>query len=417
MTPIFKDWGLFSLANIASATESFIGLSAVAGSLTPIGFSEWTVLSVMMAVTGAISQWGFKTGYMQMIIDETSRYRQLQNLRSGLLFLLCTGLAAGIFVIGSLIGLHQFELWESTDVLFVLPFLMAFNNAQILLVTDLRVNSRVHVLTWLTFLRIPVFVAVIYGLIYFNQSSLFTIFSAQTITSFMMMGGLIYLLRFRFTHHIRWKFIKASINLGTPIMLGLLLKYATDALVTMSVRWGMTSDWAGDYGRSVKMLETFNSLFFLAFVMAWTPNFFVLSMRFKGALFQLDSLARRGLLVVLLGWPLAYFSAMLMQQLIPALAETSLWSAALFMVIARISSFAALSPAQFGFVISRRYQITTLVYLMEFFLTMLVISISIYLQEYSWTFVLAGLIPWCVVGVNYFLSTKEVFKKPQISFN
>lgn len=408
MTPIFKDWGLFSLANIAGALESFWGLSLVAGALTSIEFSEWTVLSVIMAVAGAISQWGFKTGYMQMIVDEASRHRQLQNLRSGLLFLLFTGLMAGSCISISLMFLHQLGLWESLHVLLVIPFLMTFNNAQILLVTDLRVNSRVHVLTWVTFIRLPIFITIIFSLNYFGQDGLTSIFLAQTVTSLMMAISLVYTLRFRLTHHIRWRFIKNSINLGTPIMLGLLLKYATDAFVTMSIRWGVTVDLAGDYGRSVKMLETFNALFFLAFVMAWTPNFFILGKQYLNKIFVLQDLAKKGLFLVLLACPVAYLSAFIMQQLIPALADTSLLSAAFFMTVARISSFAALSPAQYGFVISRRYRVTTLVYMLEFVVTAVVVGGLVLWGWYTWAFVWAGVLPWIVVIVNYHLSTQEI---------
>jgi hypothetical protein len=415
MTPIFKDWGLFSLANIAVALESLLGLSAIAGSLSAIHFSEWTVLSVMMVVAGAISQWGFKTGYMQMVITESSRYRQLQNLRSGLFFLLFTGLVAGLVVGGSLGTLYFMDSWESVDVLILIPLLMAFNNAQILLVTDLRVNSRVHLLTWLTFFRIPVFILIIYSLIYFEQKGLFIIFIAQTITSLMMLVGLLYILRFRFLNHVRWKFLKSSINLGTPIMLGLLLKYAADALVTLSIRWGMTIEWAGDYGRSVKMLEAFNSLFFLAFIMSWTPNFFVLSKQYFDQSALLIKTVQRALMLILLGCPLAYLTAIFMQQLVPTLAETSLWSSALFMVIARISSFAALSPAQFGFVISRRYKITTWVYFAELLVTAMAVGVTIYFDQFFWTFTLSGIIPWLVVGLNYYLSIREISRPRNLS--
>jgi hypothetical protein len=149
--------------------------------------------------------------------------------------------------------------------------------------------------------------------------------------------------------------------------------------------------------------------------MSWTPNFFVLSKQFFDRSELLIKTVQRALMLILLGCPVAYLAAIFMQQLVPTLDETSLWSSALFMVIARMSSFAALSPAQFGFVISRRYKITTWVYFAELLVTAMAVGVTIYFDQFFWTFILSGIIPWLVVGLNYYLSIREISRPRNLS--
>lgn len=405
--PIFKDWSLFSLSYIAVVTENIYGLSVVAKNLTPIAYSEWAVIAALMVVFGAISQWGFKTGYMQMIVEEVSRVRQHQSLRAGLVFLTSFGFFAGFLISGLLGSLSLINQWSSVGVLSVIPFLLALNNAQILLVSDLRITGRVHLLTILTFIRAPIFVVFIYTLTQYEVDGLLSIYLSQVATSLFMVFGLCVTVKLDFKKTFRWQFIQYAFRMGTPVMLGLLLKYASDALVTIGLRWGVGLEDAADYGRAMKMAEPFNALYFSAFLMAWGPNIFLIIRDSGSDMSVVRRAALGGLKIVILGMGLAYVASWGMMLIIPPLSETSLTSLVLWMVLSRMASFAALSPAQYGFVISRRYHLATKLYFFELLATAILFLGALSLKQIQIALWFASAVPWLVVISSWYLSKRE----------
>lgn len=408
MTLIWKDWGLFSLVSMAGAIEGLYGLSVVAKSLSPMAYSEWTVLLALMTVMGAVSQWGFKTGYMQMVVDQISRPRQLQNLRSGVFFLSLTGFVSGCFISILLYQVSLFDQWETVAPLFVMPVLMASNNAQILLVSDLRITSKVHFLSLLTMLRVPIFLGLIYVINDLSSNGLLVIFSVQTIVSLLMTATLLSFIKVPIYFNWRSSFIAYSFNLGAPVMLGLLLKYASDAVVALSIRWAVPHEIAVQYGQSMRLLEPYNALFFSAFVMAWGPNIFLIIRKLNAQINILKKIIQVAFGILILGILGAYASAYVIRYWIPELSEVSLSGVIIWMVVLRMAAFAALSPSQFGFVVIRNYKTTAYLHLFEFVLTLTAYGTLILLQHYFFAMVVAALIPWLIVTINYFLSVNLI---------
>ena len=272
MQAVLKDWGFFALAAAAGVIESLLGLSLVASELSSLAYAEWAVLTAAMVVVGAASQWGLKTGYMQMVVDEPRRSRQRQSLRAGMIFLTVTGAVAGVLVALSLALMAAFKQWESTDVLWLLPALMALGNAQMLLVTDLRIRRKLGWLSWLTAVRVPFYAVVILGLQMLGLEGLFLVLSASLVISAWMFAMLALVVKPGWQATLRWHFLPAALRLGTPIMLGLVAKYCADATVHMGIRWLGSETLAGDWGRYQRILEAMNALYFGALMMAWSPN-------------------------------------------------------------------------------------------------------------------------------------------------
>lgn len=404
MTPIFKDWGFFSFSYFALALESIVGLGFVVRHLSPVDFSEWAVLSALITVMGAISQLGLKTAYMQLVADRTLKSRQTQALRAAFVLLGLTGLLAGL-VISLVLGVSSLlGYWDNTNVLWVLPGVLMLGNLQMVLVTELRVSQRVASLVKLGYQRAIIFVAVMFVFTQFLSVGLELIYWGQLCANAYMVLRLIQILKIhRFFSVIRWEFLPSAISLGWPVMLGLLLKYGADAMVSMGMRWMATVEVAANYGRAVRILEPFSALFFTAFVMAWGANTYLMaadSMLKK----HLVIIAKMGLLICVGGVLLAYPVALGMQLIFLELAQTSLLGPEFLMVLARLAAFAAISPVQFGWIVSRNYRWGMMFNGLEFMLTAVIYLVLLWQEHDVEALLSAALIPWCMVGLQYLMS-------------
>jgi len=402
---VLKDWGFFALGSLAGIAEGLLGLSLIANQLSGLEFAEWAVLSAATVVVGAASQWGLKTGYMQMVVDLPGLARQRQSLRAGMVFLGATGLAAGALVALVLFGLSLLGQWQSLQVLWLLPFSMAFGNLQMLLVTDLRIRRRLHWLTWMSTARVPASAALLFALAAGGLERLFLVMLVGTLMSALMLALLWWAVRpgrlALLTRALRWDFLPPALTLGTPIMLGLVTKYAADAVVHMGIRWLGSPALAGDWGRVARMLEPFNSLFFIGLMLAWAPNAILMAgERSSEEVLHLQRMAHRFLLVCLLGIPLAILSAWLMQVMLTGLEtseELGIW--ALLGAAFRMAAFSALSMANYGMVAIRQYGLSLMLYLIELVLTLTLFLTALLLGREHLAMVLVGAVPWLVVMV------------------
>lgn len=399
---IFQDWGLFSIASLTNIVESAIGLSLIASNLTDIEFAEWAVLSTLITVGGSISQWGFKTGYMQMVIGESSRVRQLQNLRSGTFFLIIFGCGVGL-VIAALLGtLSHYGQWSSMSPLFVIPLLMAINNGHVLLVSDLRITRKVHQLTLLTVIRVPIYLICISCLLAFETNGLLAIYLSSCISAAIALFYLKKIVGVRFNFYFRRSYLTYAFQLGTPIMLSLLLRYANDAIISAGIRWGFPEILAAEYGRSLRLMEIFNALFWSSLIMAWGPNFFLI-IKQSFLRLQLKKISYQGLLLCLIGIPIGYTYALVIPNLIDGV-EIPINSLILFAVTSRMASFAALSPSQYGVMYTGQYKITTWLSAIELLTTSVIWLSAIHYKNLNLALWSIITIPWFLIVTQYFIS-------------
>lgn len=416
MQAVLKDWGFFALAAFAGVVESLLGLSLVASELSSLAYAEWAVLTAAIVVVGAASQWGLKTGYMQMVVDEPRRSRQRQSLRAGMVFLTATGAAAGGLVALSLGGLASLQHWESTEVLWLLPALMALGNAQMLLVTDLRIRRKLGWLSWLTAVRVPFYAAVILSLQMLGLEGLFLVLSASLVISAWMFAMLALVVKPGWQATLRWHFLPAALRLGTPIMLGLVAKYCADATVHMSIRWLGSETLAGDWGRYQRILEAMNALYFGALMMAWSPNAILMAgQRHPNEVQQLQQAAHKALLLCLLGLPLSLVWSMSIQVGLSGL-ETSeeLGPWVFAAVLARMAAFSALSMANYGMVVIRQYGLSLKFYLWELALTLLTVLSSLAIGYERLALVFIGGLPWLVVAVCLWKVSPELARQQEL---
>jgi hypothetical protein len=398
---VLKDWGFFALAALAGVIESLLGLSLVASQLSSLAYAEWAVLTAAMVVVGAASQWGLKTGYMQMVVDEPRRNRQRQSLRAGIVFLTATGAVAGLLVALSLALMAAFKQWESTDVLWLLPALMALGNAQMLLVTDLRIRRKLGWLSWLTAVRVPFYAVVVLGLQALGLEGLFLVLSASLVISVWMFAMLALVVKPGWQATLRWHFLPAALRLGTPIMLGLVAKYCADATVHMGIRWLGSETLAGDWGRYQRILEAMNALYFGALMMAWSPNAILMAgHRSTHEVQKLQKAAHTALLLCLCGLPLSLVWSLGMQASLPGLETSEQLGPWVFTaVLARMAAFSALSMANYGMVVIRQYGLSLKFYLWELALTLLTVLSALAAGYERLALVFIGGLPWLVVAV------------------
>ena len=400
---VLKDWGFFALGSLAGIAEGLLGLSLIADQLSGLEYAEWAVLSAAMVVVGAASQWGLKTGYMQMVVDLPGLARQRQSLRAGMWFLGATGFAAGSVVALALLALSYLGQWQSLQVLWLLPLSMAFGNLQMLLVTDLRIRRRLHWLTWMSTARVPASALVLLGLSSLGLGGLFLVMLVGALMSAVMLGLLWWAVKpgrlELMGRSLRWRFLGPALRLGTPIMAGLVTKYAADAVVHMGIRWLGSPQLAGDWGRVARMLEPFNSLFFIALMLAWAPNAILMAGdRSREEAARLERVALLFLLVCVAGMPLAVMSAWIMQHMIKGLQTSEalgLW--ALLGATARMAAFSALSMANYGMVVIRQYGLSLKLYLIELALTLSLFLSALVMGYEVLALVLVGAVPWLVV--------------------
>jgi len=396
-----KDWGFFALAAIAGVLESLLGLGLISDSLTSLEYAEWAVLTASMVVIGAASQWGLKTGYMQMVVDLPGLARQRQSLRAGILFLTVTGAGAGLVVALGLAVLAHWGHWESHSVLWLLPALMALGNAQMLLVTDLRIRRRLGWLSWLNTARVPVFTGVLFAGQALGLNGLFLVLAAGLVVSALMFAMLWWVVQPGWRKTLRWGFLPGALQLGTPIMLGLVAKYLADASVHMGIRWMGSETLAGDWGRVQRILEPMNALYFGALMMAWSPN--AILMAGKRGWHEVQTLQRAAywaLLACLLGVPLSLAWALPLQAFLPGLQTTEqLGHWVFWAVVARMAAFSALSMANFGMVVIRQYGLALKLYLWELLLTLVFVLTSLFWGYERLAMVFVGGLPWLVVAV------------------
>lgn len=413
---VLKDWGFFALGSLAGIAEGLLGLSLVADQLSGIEYAEWAVLTAAVVVVGAASQWGLKTGYMQMVVDLPGLARQRQSLRAGMVFLGITGLLAGSLVALALLGLSLFGHWQSTSVLWLIPISMAFGNFQMLLVTDLRIRRRLHWLTWLSTARVPVSAALLLSLSSLGLGGLFLVMLVGAFMSVAMCLMLWWAVRpgrlGSFRGLLRWSFLWPALVLGTPIMLGLVTKYAADATVHMGIRWLGSPELAGDWGRVQRMLEPVNALYFGGLMMAWAPNAILMAgERSQEAALRLQRAATVFLLVCIAGTPLAVLSAWLMQWAMEGLQTTAaLGGWALLGAVGRMSAFCALAMANYGMVVIRRYGLSLSLYLWELAFTLSLVLPALWWGYERLALTLIGALPWAVVWVCWWRSRVMVEK-------
>jgi len=413
---VLKDWGFFALAAAAGVIESLLGLSLVASELSSLAYAEWAVLTAAMVVVGAASQWGLKTGYMQMVVDEPRRSRQRQSLRAGMIFLTVTGAVAGVLVALSLALMAAFKQWESTDVLWLLPALMALGNAQMLLVTDLRIRRKLGWLSWLTAVRVPFYAVVILGLQTLGLEGLFLVLSASLMISAWMFAMLALVVKPGWQATLRWHFLPAALRLGTPIMLGLVAKYCADATVHMGIRWLGSETLAGDWGRYQRILEAMNALYFGALMMAWSPNAILMAGgRSPNEVQQLQQAAHKALLLCLLGLPLSLVWSMGMQASLSGLETSEQLGPWVFAaVLARMAAFSALSMANYGMVVIRQYGLSLKFYLWELALTLVTVLSSLAMSYERLALVFIGGLPWLVVAVCLWRVSPELARRQKL---
>ena len=413
MQAVLKDWGFFALAAAAGVIESLLGLSLVASELSSLAYAEWAVLTAAMVVVGAASQWGLKTGYMQMVVDEPRRSRQRQSLRAGMIFLTVTGAVAGVLVALSLALMAAFKQWESTDVLWLLPALMALGNAQMLLVTDLRIRRKLGWLSWLTAVRVPFYAVIILGLQMLGLEGLFLVLSASLVISAWMFAMLALVVKPGWQATLRWHFLPAALKLGTPIMLGLVAKYCADATVHMGIRWLGSETLAGDWGRYQRILEAMNALYFGALMMAWSPNAILMAGgRSPNEVQQLQQAAHKALLLCLLGLPLSLVWSMGMQASLSGLETSEQLGPWVFAaVLARMAAFSALSMANYGMVVIRQYGLSLKFYLWELALTLVTVLSSLAMGYERLALVFIGGLPWLVVAVCLWKVSPELARR------
>ena len=416
MQAVLKDWGFFALAAAAGVIESLLGLSLVASELSSLAYAEWAVLTAAMVVVGAASQWGLKTGYMQMVVDEPRRSRQRQSLRAGMIFLTVTGAVAGVLVALSLALMAAFKQWESTDVLWLLPALMALGNAQMLLVTDLRIRRKLGWLSWLTAVRVPFYAVVILGLQMLGLEGLFLVLSASLVISAWMFAMLALVVKPGWQATLRWHFLPAALRLGTPIMLGLVAKYCADATVHMGIRWLGSETLAGDWGRYQRILEAMNALYFGALMMAWSPNAILMAGgRSPNEVQQLQQAAHKALLLCLLGLPLSLVWSMGMQASLSGLETSEQLGPWVFAaVLARMAAFSALSMANYGMVVIRQYGLSLKFYLWELALTLVTVLSSLAMGYERLALVFIGGLPWLVVAVCLWKVSPELARRQKL---
>ena len=416
MQAVLKDWGFFALAAAAGVIESLLGLSLVASELSSLAYAEWAVLTAAMVVVGAASQWGLKTGYMQMVVDEPRRSRQRQSLRAGMIFLTVTGAVAGVLVALSLALMAAFKQWESTDVLWLLPALMALGNAQMLLVTDLRIRRKLGWLSWLTAVRVPFYAVVILGLQTLGLEGLFLVLSASLVISAWMFAMLALVVKPGWQATLRWHFLPAALRLGTPIMLGLVAKYCADATVHMGIRWLGSETLAGDWGRYQRILEAMNALYFGALMMAWSPNAILMAGgRSPNEVQQLQQAAHKALLLCLLGLPLSLVWSMGMQASLSGLETSEQLGPWVFAaVLARMAAFSALSMANYGMVVIRQYGLSLKFYLWELALTLVTVLSSLAMGYERLALVFIGGLPWLVVAVCLWKVSPELARRQKL---
>lgn len=412
---VLKDWGFFALGSLAGIAEGLLGLSLIADQLSGLEFAEWAVLSAATVVVGAASQWGLKTGYMQMVVDLPGLARQRQSLRAGMVFLGATGLAAGALVALVLFGLSFLGQWQSLQVLWLLPFSMAFGNLQMLLVTDLRIRRRLHWLTWMSTARVPASAALLFALAAGGLEGLLLVMLVGTLMSALMLALLWWAVRpgrlALLTRALRWDFLPPALTLGTPIMLGLVTKYAADAAVHMGIRWLGSPALAGDWGRVARMLEPFNSLFFIGLMLAWAPNAILMAgERTRQEALHLQRVAHRFLGVCMAGIPLAVLSAWLMQSLLTGLNTTdALGTSVLLGATCRMAAFSALSMANYGMVVIRQYGLSLKLYLVELVLTLSLFLTALVHGQEQLAMVLVGAVPWLIVGACVWRSQRLAY--------
>ena len=414
---ILKDWGFFALGSLAGIAEGLLGLSLIADQLSGLEYAEWAVLSAAMVVVGAASQWGLKTGYMQMVVDLPGLARQRQSLRAGMWFLGATGFAAGSVVALVLLALSYLGQWQSLQVLWLLPLSLAFGNLQMLLVTDLRIRRRLHWLTWMSTARVPASALVLLGLSSLGLGGLFLVMLVSALMSAVMLGLLWWAVKpgrlALMGRSLRWSFLGPALRLGTPIMAGLVTKYAADAVVHMGIRWLGSPQLAGDWGRVARMLEPFNSLFFIALMMAWAPNAILMAgERSREEAARLESVAHLFLLVCIAGMPLAVLSAWIMQHMIEGLRTSDalgLW--ALLCATARMAAFSALSMANYGMVVIRQYGLSLKLYLIELALTLSLFLSALVVGYEVMPLVLVGAVPWFVVVACLWRSRQMTYRR------
>lgn len=406
LTPLFKDWGFFSFSYFAVAIENIWGLSVIAGQLTPLQFSEWAVITSLVAVLGAISQWGFKTGYMQWVIDYPSRIKQLSALKSGVIFLALSGFLAGLLASIILYYLSQYGWWLSSEIIWLLPIYLSLSNSQVLLVTDLRIRRRVHWVTAITFIRLPCFILLINFFSSLKYPPLFDVYVSQTIASTIVTILLFLIIRPVQGVIYRPKFLREAISLGGVVMLGLLLKYAADTIISGGVRWGFPELLASGYGRAIKIMEPFNFIYFLGFIMAWSPNVFIFVAQYKIEIVK--KLAQLALGLVFLGIPLSYIFTVFFAALMPEINIDAIGSWEKFLVIMRFAAFAALSPVGYGLVMSRQYSITVKAFFYELLATGSLFYICILGEFYYLAMIIAAIIPWVTVIFLWLKSSQYV---------
>ena len=413
MKAVLKDWGFFALAALAGVIESLLGLSLVASQLSSLAYAEWAVLTAAMVVVGAASQWGLKTGYMQMVVDEPRRNRQRQSLRAGMVFLTATGAVAGVLVALSLALMAAFKQWESTDVLWLLPALMALGNAQMLLVTDLRIRRKLGWLSWLTAARVPFYAVVVLGLQALGLEGLFLVLSASLVISVWMFAMLALVVKPGWQATLRWHFLPAALRLGTPIMLGLVAKYCADATVHMGIRWLGSETLAGDWGRYQRILEAMNALYFGALMMAWSPNAILMAgHRSAHEVQKLQKAAHTALLLCLCGLPLSLVWSLGMQASLSGLETSEQLGPWVFAaVLARMAAFSALSMANYGMVVIRQYGLSLKFYLWELALTLLTVLSALATGYERLALVFIGGLPWLVVAMCLWKVSPELTKR------
>jgi len=405
---VLKDWGYFALAALPGALESLLGLGMVSKELSATAFGEWVVLLAAVTVVGAASQLGMKTAYMQAVVDFAGLARQRQSLRAGVVFLSATGFGAGLVVAGILGILATFGAWGSVEVLLLLPLSMGLTNAQMLLVTDLRIRRRLQWLTAMSVVQLPIFAGVLFLLRDLGVGGLLLIMGSSAIVASVRLAILWWIISPGNPLRARWGFIGPAVTLGLPIMLGLLIKYASDATVHMSVLWFAPQDFVGDWGRAQRVLEPFNSLYLLARLMAWGPN--AIMMAGERSAVEVERL-RRGALRVLglcaLGLPLGLVWVALATQWLEGLVLTQgLGPWVVVAVLSRMMAFCAISVANFGMVIAREYRPMVMVYVVEWGLSIGLISTVLALGPASdlalgFVVVMMGAIPWLAVAWCY----------------
>jgi hypothetical protein len=332
-----------------------------------------------------------------------------------MVFLGATGLAAGALVALVLFGLSLLGQWQSLQVLWLLPFSMAFGNLQMLLVTDLRIRRRLHWLTWMTTARVPASAALLFALAAAGLEGLFLVMLVGTLMSALMLALLWWAVRpgrlALLTRALRWDFLPPALTLGTPIMLGLVTKYAADAVVHMGIRWLGSPALAGDWGRVARMLEPFNSLFFIGLMLAWAPNAILMAgERTRQEALHLQRVAHRFLGVCMAGIPLAMLSAWLMQSLLTGLNTTdALGTWVLLGATCRMAAFSALSMANYGMVVIRQYGLSLKLYLVELALTLSLFLTALVHGQEQLAMVLVGAVPWLIVGACVWRSQRLAY--------